>query len=287
MSTTAQKNCRLKPEDLIDLKRYPIHRLQSQQGQKLLEECHRMMAEDTICILPGFLQPEVTSQLAEEITRLESKGRNINFMSTAYSWMDNRGFPRDHPRSQLFKRHCSALTTEQIESDGLCVQLFQIDLLTEFVRQLLGYDRLYPSACPTISVRLNIMKTNDEFGWHYDTNDGVVSFITQNAENGGIFEYAPLIRSEDDENYPAVERIVDGIDVPVRADTPPGTFTLFMGRRSLHRVSPVFDSTKSRQSLLFSYDRNPGMVFPEHIRKRLTEPSSAPFYGASNQGEPE
>jgi hypothetical protein len=281
MTTIDKQKIKLKPEELIDLQRYPIHQLESQRGQELLENCHRMMAEETICILPGFLRSNATSLLAHEITRLESKGRSINFMSTAYGWMDNSGFPKDHPRSHLFKRHCSALTTEQIDPDGLCVQLFQIDILTEFVRQLLGYDQLYPSACPTISVRLNIMKANDEFGWHYDTNDGVVSFITQNANNGGVFEYAPLIRSEEDENYPAVERMIDGIDKPVLADTPPGTFILFMGRRSLHRVSRVHDSEKSRQSLLFSYDRCPGMVFPEHIRKRLTEPSTAPFYGAT------
>ena len=64
-----------------------------------------------------------------------------------------------------------------------------------------------------------------------------------------------------------------------KADTPPGTFVLFMGRRSLHQVSRVTSAGDSRYSLLFSYDRRPGMVFPDQIRNRLVNPSTEPFIG--------
>ena len=30
------------------------------------------------------------------------------------------------------------------------------------------------------------MEQGDEFGWHYDTNDGAVSLVLQSAEEGGI-----------------------------------------------------------------------------------------------------
>ena len=264
----------------IDLDRYPLHQLDSELGQSLIAKCHRMMAEDTICVLPGFLRPVVTKDLAAEIDALESYARNINFLTTLYGWMDNSGFPEEHPRSRLFRRQCSVLTTDQLDDNGLCMQLFQFNQLTEFVRRLLNYETLYQSACPNISARLNIMSSGDQFPWHFDTNDGVVSFITQEADHGGIFEYAPLIRSEDDENYPGVARILNNDDQPKQAEAPPGSFILFLGRRSLHRVSKVGDTTKSRQSLLFSYDQKPGMVFPEKTRKRMTEPSSEPYLGA-------
>lgn len=266
--------------DYIDLERYPINRLDSASGQSLIHDCHLMMAQDTICILPGFLRQPLTDALAEEISLLETEALKVDFMSTAYGWMNNAGFSSDHPRSQLFRRRCGVVGTERLDVDGLCMRLFQFDEITEFVRRLLGYDSLYRSACPNISVRLNSMQQEDEFGWHYDTNDGVVSFITQNADEGGVFEYAPLIRSEEDENYDGVNRIIEGIDQPQLADTPAGTFTLFLGRRSLHRVCKVGQTKKSRQSLLFSYDRKPGMVFPAEIRKRMSEPSSEPFLGA-------
>lgn len=265
--------------DFVDLEQYPIDRLDQKEGKRLIDRCRRMMREQSICILPGFLNPATTSAIASEINNLERHSGRVDFLATPYGWMENTGFPADHPRSLLFPRRCNVLTTEQIDTDGVSQRLYQCDALTEFVRRLLDYPTLYRTACPTISVRVNLMRQHDEFGWHFDTNDGVVSFITQNAERGGVFEFAPLIRNEDDENYDGVTRLIGG-DAPARqADTPPGTFTLFMGRRSMHRVSRVGKTTRSRQSLLFAYHTSPGMVFPERIRKRLLEPSDEPFRG--------
>ena len=114
------------------------------------------------------------------------------------------------------------------------------------------------------------MEQGDEFGWHYDTNDGAVSLVLQSAEEGGDFEYAPLIRSETNENYNQVGSIFSGEETPDVADAPAGTFILFMGRRSLHRVSQVGKSRQSRQTLLFSYDRQPAVSYTH-----LTLPTKA------------
>ncbi|MBX2882505.1 MAG: 2OG-Fe(II) oxygenase [Granulosicoccus sp.] len=266
-------------DQYVNLHQYPVHDLDSDSGHKLLATCHEMMRKDTLCALPDFLSTEAIKALTDEVTALENTARKIDFLATPYGWMQNSGFPATHPRSQMFHRRCSAITTEQLDHNGLCMTLFRFDEITEFVRRLLGYETLYRSACPNISVRVNMMDAGDEFGWHYDTNDGVVSFAIQNADEGGVFEYAPLIRSEEDENYDAVAGIFNARIKPLQAHTPPGTFVLFMGRRSLHRVSPVIATSQCRHSLLFSYDRKPGMVFPENIRKRLTEPTNQPFHG--------
>jgi hypothetical protein len=48
------------------------------------------------------------------------------------------------------------------------------------------------------------MKDGDQLFWHFDQTDFVVSIALRDAEEGGDFEYAPLIRSHDDERYDAV-----------------------------------------------------------------------------------
>ena len=265
--------------DFIDLDLYPIDNLESPAGRTLIESCQAMMRERAICALKGFLRPVLLQAISDEVTDLETTMRRVDFPATPYGWLKNSGFSTSHPRSRLFDRRCGVLTRDQMDPRGLCVRLFQFPELTEFVRQLLGYEQLFNSACPNISVRLNIMEQGDEFGWHYDTNDGAVSLVLQSAEEGGDFEYAPLIRSEEDENYDRVGAIFSGEETPDVADAPAGTCILFMGRRSLHRVAPVGKSRQSRQTLLFSYDRQPGMVFPEKIRKRMLEPSGEPFLG--------
>ncbi|MFT5113194.1 MAG: hypothetical protein ACI8P9_002522 [Parasphingorhabdus sp.] len=266
-------------ENFIDLDLYPIHELESKVGKMLIDRCHEMMANESICVLPGFLRETALNQLKAELVDLEPVARQVDFQTTLYGWMDNSGFVPEHPRSRLLTRRCGALTTDQLPQKSVSKQLFQFDELTEFVRQLLGFETLYRSACPHISVRANVMQQGDEFGWHFDTNDGVVSFIIQNADNGGLFEYAPLIRSESDENYAGIEAVLAEQASITTADLSEGCFSLFLGRRSMHRVSFVEQSEHCRHSLLFSYDQQPGMVFSEKITRRLTEPSSEPFLG--------
>ncbi len=211
---------------------------------------------------------------------MERLARRLDYPVTLYSWMDNSGFPEDHPRSTLLTRRCGAITTDQFDEDSLCLKLYQFDEITDFIRNLLNWDSLYRTADPNISIRLNVMGEGDIFDWHFDSNDGAVSLLLQSADDGGVFEYAPMIRSEREENYEDVSSILNGEIAPRQARSLPGTFMLFMGRRSLHRVSPVGHTTTRRHSLLLSYDRKPGMVFAETTRKRLTEPSPQPYRGA-------
>lgn len=267
-------------EYFVDLKRYPIDNLDSAAGRELISMAHAMMSQDCLALLPNFLRADAVGALADELSGLESHAHRIDYLSTPYGWMDNSGFAEEHPRSRLFRRNCGTITTELLESTSLSQRLFHLDELTEFVRRLLGYESLYPSVCPTLSIQVNTMVDGDGFGWHFDTNDGVVSFMIQTADGGGEFEYVPLIRDEDDEHYDDVQRVFDGTYEPLRPNMVAGAFSLFMGRRSVHRVAPVGATGCSRISLLYSYDRQPGMVFPAKTCERITSGANEPYLGA-------
>lgn len=214
-------------EQFVDLQRYPIHDLDSEPGLALLARAHKMMAQDTLVAFPGFLRDSAVRDLASELNQLESHAHAIGYDATMYGWMDNRDFADGHPRAAMLRRNCGVITTELVPEVGPTRELFEFDELTEFVRRMLGYEALYRSACPTLSIQVNTMRQGDQFGWHFDTNDGVVSFTIQNADTGGGFEYAPLIRDEDDENYDGVSRIVSGEDQPRQPDMQPERFHFF------------------------------------------------------------
>ena len=264
----------------VDLDRYPLHDLDSRTGKALIQRAHAMMQRDTLCQFEGFLRESAVHKLAAEITHLESNAHRVDYPATVYGWMNNAGFPAQHPRSQLLRRICSVISTDMLAADGACRELYAFDEITEFVRRLLRYQQLHRMVCPTLSVQINVMRQNEGFDWHFDTNDGVVSFSIQNPDNGGGFEYAPLIRDEENENYAAVARILEGSETPRQPEMAAGTFSLFLGRRSLHRVAAVGQTRHSRQSLLFSYDRQPGQVFPLQTCQRLTSASTEPYLGA-------
>ena len=158
--------------------------------------------------------------------------------------------------------------------------LYRWDPLTDFVREALGGETLYRSACPHLSLVLGVEGEGDQFGWHFDTNDGVVSLLLQEPDGGGHFEYAPYIRAEDDENYAKVARLFAGEPgIARRPLMSAGTFVLFKGRRSCHWVTPVETTDKPRLIALFSYEERAGMVFPEATVRNAMNSSLETYYG--------
>ena len=117
---------------------------------------------------------------------------------------------------------------------------------------------------------------------YYDQNDGVVTILLQESDLGGHFEYAPYIRSADDERYEAVARLFAEPDnVAQRPPMKAGTFALFKGSLSLHHVMPVGVTRQPRIIVLLSYDQRPDQVFGQRYIDHLMQfPSDESRVGA-------
>ena len=269
------------PAELVDLQRYPITELDSPAGRELVAKCRAALNEGALCLLPGFLINDAVERFVAEATGFAHKVIRQEKRRTPYGWMDNSGFAPDHPRSALFPMKNGTVTLNLIPAESPMRHLFFWDGLTEFVRRCLGFDTLYCSACPYLALEMKVFDSGDDLSWHYDTNDGVVSLLLQQPDDGGGFEYAPFIRSEDDENYAEVRRVFDGTSEQVRRPNfEPGTLVLFRGRRSIHRVAPVGKTSKPRLILLLSYDEKPGMVFPEATVRAVMDPTTTEHRGS-------
>ena len=265
---------------IVDLDRYPIADIDDAPARALVDACRRDLDELALCTLPGFIRPEVLPALVAEAQTLVPKAIRCDKLRTPYLWMCNKGFPPGHPRSQVFRSRHGLLTTDQFPGDGPIECMYRWDPLTDFVREVLGCETLYRCACPHFSIEFHIEGEGDELGWHYDPNDGVVSLLLQQPDEGGHFEYAPYIRAEDNEAYSRVARLFAGESgIARRPVMAPGTFVLFKGRRSCHRVTPVGPTDRPRLIVLFSYDERPGMVFSEASVRDLMNPSPETFYG--------
>ena len=270
---------------IVDLERYPIANVKAAARRALVDTCRRDLAEQSICTLPGFIRPEALPAMVAEARVLAPKCYRNDNLRTPYSWRCNAGFSAGHPRSQVFRNRSGLVLSSQFPGDGPIEALYRWDPLTEFVREALGCKTLYRSACPHLSLNLGVEGEGDQFGWHFDTNDGVVSLLLQEPDGGGHFEYAPYIRAEDDENYAKVARLFAGEPgIAQRPMMSAGTFVLFKGRRSCHRVTPVDATDKPRLIALLSYDEREGMVFSEANVQSVMNPSAEPFYGQPADG---
>ncbi|MEQ8369635.1 MAG: hypothetical protein RIE31_09010 [Alphaproteobacteria bacterium] len=270
----------MQARDLIDIERYPIDRLDSVEGQALVAACRADLKARALCRLPGFIRPAALEMLAGEANPLTAYGLHRSEERTFMSYgQDVSGLPAGHPRRARHHAAYRQVMNYRIPNDSLIRRLYLWPALTEFVRQVFGARTLYQSQCPHLALTMKVEGEGDTDAWHYDPNDGVVSLLLQKADEGGEFEYAPYLRTEEDERFDQVAKVfADPTTHAQRPPVEPGTFVFFNGHLSLHRVRPVGRTRKPRIIALFSYDQEPDQVFNQRFIDHLHSfPSDAPW----------
>ena len=115
------------------------------------------------------------------------------------------------------------------------------------------------------------MEPSDTLAWRFDRSEFAVTLMLQEAERGGAFEYVPNVRTDTDERPQLVAAVLEGrSDQVITLEPQPGTLTLFGGRLSLHRVTPVRGG-RMRVNAVLAYSQEPG--------SRLNELTQRMFYG--------
>lgn len=250
-------------DDLIDLDEYPINDLEG-AGAALLDRCRTMLRESAMCHLPDFVRPAALAEIQNEAVARTEHTYWMQTQRRAYSWRNPDDYPAGHPVGMSTPNLVGTITNDRFPRDGAFNSIFEQPALTEFIRQCLEFDTLHPVNCPYLAANVKVMGEGSKHAWHFDQNDGAVTFMIQTAAEGGHFEYVPFLRDEDDENYDAVGELLAGkeretVRPPLRA----GSFCLFAGRRSIHRVTEVTRGSPDRLLAVFSYHHVPGHQYRE------------------------
>lgn len=256
------------PEDLIDLDRYPLFDPARRAG--IARDARRGMAEIGSAILPGFLRTDAIARMAAEaMTQFPVSHRRDRMLSAYGPEADATAVPEDHPLCRTWPYRMRVTATDQMDPQGATLTLYEWDELTALVRDILDLPALYRVEDPLMRCNFTFLTDGDEHGWHFDGNDFVVSLLLQAAENGGAFEFAPGLRSDEDENFEGVRAVMDGEPGLTRLLTAaPGTLALFRGRRALHRVTRV-SGNRPRIIALLSYDERRDTVWGPEAQRRV------------------
>lgn len=251
---------------IVDLTRYPIDRPGGPEFDALIVDCRARLAGDGLCLLPAFIRPAALTAMTEEAMALAPQAHRRREMKTAYDCAAPAGLPPDHPRRRRHLYSMAAIAYDEFGADSPTRALYEWDVLTAFIAAAVGGGPLFRCADELASCTVTMLADGDEHGWHYDSNDFVVSLLLQTAEDGGHFELWPHLRTPTDERYDIVGRLFDGEHIGLlRPEMQPGTLSLFRGQRSLHHVTRV-GGPRPRLIALFSYDRGPDMRFSDAVR---------------------
>ena len=253
--------------DLIELERYPIH-CDGPERDAIVAQVRADLARDGCAVIRNFLTQKAIAALTQEADCVAAKGHRSFNRTNPYFTQDDPDLPEDDPRRQFFERSNTFIPADNFARSGALRTIHDAPGFDGFIQDCLQEERFYRYADPLADVIVNMAEEGNGFPWHFDTNNFTVTLAIQNADEGGAFEYAPMIRREG-ENFTEVAKVLKGTsDKATVLELRPGDLQLFRGRYSLHRVAPLKGPTR-RYVAIFSYVEEPDMVGAPERTKQL------------------
>ena len=248
--------------DLVDLDAFPIHAPDSAAYVAAVDGARAGLRAEGCAVLGGFVRPEAVSGLNVEILeRKHATHYSTQVMNPYFHTTVNPDYPVGHPVNTFMERSSGFIPGDAWEPDSLTSTLFRAPEVAKFIAACLEVPALYCYDDPLAGLTANICDPGQQFTWHFDTNDFAVTVLVQPADEGGLFEYVPQIRSADDEGFDAIAGVLAGGRAGVRTlDLRPGDLQIFRGRYSLHRVIRVGAGSRPRHAAIFAYTLEPGVI---------------------------
>jgi hypothetical protein len=257
MSTTAAQVV----ERVVDTGRYPLATPDTDAWKDAVAAIQSDLDHDGCSVLANLIRPELFEELRQQGAAAAPRAHYAVETVNVYNIDVNTPLPEGHPGRITMERGNAFVARDQIGADDIIHQLYTNDLFQHFVASCFGLPELYELADPLSALVLNVVRPGMEHPWHFDTNEFTVSLLTQEADEGGAFEYCPNIRSAENENLDDVRAVMhgQGDHLVQRLTLRPGDLQLFRGRYALHRVSRV-GGTVARHTAIFAYTERPGVI---------------------------
>lgn len=247
-------------EELLDLDRFPLDRLDGPAGQALVARCRDALEVRGMVNLDGFVRPQALARCVAEVLPVFDRAAFLHKRHHNIYFDDDVGKPAGHPALNRVETINRTVCADQIPDSLLC-RIYAWPPLIEFLAASLGKPRLYVMDDPLARVNVMAYRAGEALNWHFDRAEFTTTLLLQMPESGGAFQFRSALRSADDPNYDGVARLLAGADDKV--ETLPlaaGTLTVFKGKYTAHRVTPPV-GPRARVVAVFSYYERPGVAF--------------------------
>ncbi len=248
--------------DLVDLDRYPLDRPESSGYAVTVAAARDGLRGDGCAIIRDLVRPEALECLGAEIWERKSMTHfSTEVINPYFHFHHNEDWPDHHPMNTFLERSSGFIPGDSWEPTTAMRVMFEHPDLARFLADCLEVPELHPYADPLAGLTANILDPDQQFTWHFDTNEFAVTVLVEEADEGGLFEYVPNIRSDGDEGFEAIQGILKGGKDGVHTlDLRPGDMQIFRGRYSLHAVSRVAPTSKPRHAAIFAYTEQPYVI---------------------------
>ncbi len=250
----------------INLLDYPIDQSDSKPYQTLVTKLRDDLATNGMINLVNFLTSEGIDKYQQEIESRQNIAYHAKSIRHPYGYHRSDELPEDHPRNTFGATESFRLARHHLP-DTAIDELYCWPPMRKFIADITGNPKTFLSGDPSNGLVAQFYKEGCGQAWHFD--QALFSTILNLSEStaGGYFECVPNIRTDLEPNYAGVKQALNGTSPDIQTHkVKAGSFTVILGRYTLHRVTPVEQSTP-RISVILSYELQPGICMDLETRK--------------------
>lgn len=197
-------------EQVVDTGRYPLTDPDSTAWKDAVDRARRDLRELGCSVLSNFVRSSLHEELRAEGAAIAPLAHYDVEVVNAYNIAVDAELPEDHPARTAMERGNAFVARDAIPRQAIIHRLYTSELFQRFIAECVEVPRVHELADPLAGLCLNVVRPGMDHPWHFDTNEFAVSLLTQQSEDGGVFEYCPGIRSARDENFGDVRAVLAG-----------------------------------------------------------------------------
>ena len=258
-------------DDLVDIATYPLDQPNSVAYKSAVAEARSQLQDDGCAVIKNLLRPTAVKIISQEIIERKSNTHfSTSKMNPYFHSTKNPEYPDHHPVNTFIERSSGFIPGDSWDASLAIDILFRSEMLTNFIRDALETQAVHCYADPLAGLTANILDPGQQFAWHFDTNEFAVTAMIDEADDGGLFQYVPLIRTPDNESFERIQKVLDDDCSEVKTlELHAGDLQIFRGRHSLHRVTRVPKTSRPRHAAIFAYTAEPGVIGRVERTKQL------------------
>ena len=260
---------------ILNTERYPSIQPEHESGRALRSTCQQQLRENQYCVIPDFIHAEALSIMRDEAQKLQTLAYHNNALRNCYLHREqDPDLAADHPRNLQDRSSVRMIAYDQLDETSPLKRFYQSEAVRSLIADIVQEGPLFLSADAYQPANYVCYQDGDESAWHFDEdNSFTVTLMIQPAADGGQFEISPNTRSQDQENYPRVKKLLLGQanDSITSVAREAGALCIFRGCNSLHRVAPVHGE-QLRIMGVFVYESAPDIRGDDAVNRTIYGP---------------
>ncbi len=171
----------------IDLSRYPLDKPDSPEYRSLATDKRKQLNHNQYCTMPGFLLDAQRRKIVAAVEKRQQHTHRADGQRNVYLQRSrSETLPDDHPRNIFARGSYNMMGAHLLDHDSPLKDIYYWPPMQQFIADIVGEPRLYPSDDPYQPVNVLCQGNGDCSAWHFDSHNAFTMTLMLQAPESGV-----------------------------------------------------------------------------------------------------